>query len=228
MEGDMAKTVHSRRWLLASLLGVVLFTGCNPGSLSYFLLPESKEDPEYRPLTAKDKEKGVKAAILIDSPMEIQTRFVQLDRQLSETLAVQVRQLAQANQEKIQILPTHKVEDFKNTHPDWKNLAIADVGRMLGVDYVINLDITKLSLVEPGNGTLLRGRAQLAVTLVDVAHPEDTMMPREFSYLYPQEAPTQCDFDTNPWQFRQEFLSHLARRLSFFFIAHSKRERMIE
>jgi hypothetical protein len=211
------------------LLGAVLCAGCDVASLTYFLLPENREDPEYRPLLIKDKDRGIKVAILIYTPLEVQTSFVQLDRQLGEMLAEELRSLSEANRQKIQVVPAQVVEAFKNSHARWQTMDTAEIGRSLRADYVISLEINKFSLVEPGtSGMLLRGHAQVSATLVDVAHPDDTPLPREVPYVYPAEGPMQSEFDLDRNTFRQKYLGHLARRLSYLFLAHPKRDRMVD
>jgi hypothetical protein len=222
-------TVRSR-WWLAGLLGATLGAGCDPGSMMYFLLPEAKEDPELRRLASDDKKKEVKVVILTYAALEPRAEFVQADRQLAELLAKNLNELYKTNQEKVTVVPPRRVEEYKNTHPSRRGYDPAEVGQHFGADYVIYIEMNKLSLFEHGcSDMLLRGRADLLVSVVDVKSPDETPDSRDFTCVYPSESKGAIDasMENSPSQFRQAFLGYVARRLSYYFAAHPKRDRMV-
>lgn len=217
--------LHARRWSLAALFAVALCGGCDPATMAYFLMPETKDAPELRRLASDDKKKEVRVAILTHTQLETRPELIQADRQLAENLAKQLRERCAENKEKVTILPTRRVEEYKNAHPRWHDPL--EVGRELKVDYVIYLEINSLSLYEKGNSNLLyRGRASISVALVDVNHPDDNPEQTEITAEYPSEArgPIDASMDTSPMQFRAAFLTYVSKRLSWCFTGHSKRE----
>ncbi len=217
--------LHARRWFLAGLFAAALCGGCDPATLSYFLLPETKDAPELRRLASDDKKKEVKVAILTHTELETRPELIQADRQLAEYLAKQLRERCAENREKVTIIPTRRVEEYKSAHPRWHDPL--EVGRELKVDYVIYLEINSMSLYEKGSSNLMyRGRASVSVALVDVNHPDETPEQTEISSEYPSEArgPLDASMDTSPMQFRAAFLNYLAKRLSWCFTGHRKRE----
>ena len=215
---------HARRWSLA-LLAAAVCAGCDPATTAYFLFPESKDAPELHRLSSDDKNKEVKVAILTHTQLETRPELIQADRQLAESLAKQLRERFTENREKVTVLSPRRVEDYKNAHPRWHDPM--EVGRELKVDYVIYLEINSMGLYEKGSSNLMyRGRASITVSLVDVNHPDDNPEQTEISVEYPSEArgPIDASMDTSPMQFRAAFLSYVAKRLSWCFTGHRKRE----
>jgi hypothetical protein len=142
-------------------------------------------------------------------------------------LARQITQLAEASKEHITFVPGRKVAELKNKTPGWRAMEMAEVGRRLGADYVICLEINSLSMYEPGSANgLYRGRANLTVSLTDVKKPDDWPMQEAFTTSYPAEAhgPISADLDMSPPQFRQAFLGHVAKQLSWRFSRYPKRD----
>jgi hypothetical protein len=215
---------------LAAVLGSLLCAGCDMGSLAYFLMPESKEDPELKRLASDDKKKEVRVVILTYAALEPCQEFIQADRQLAEQLTKELNDLTRQNQEKVTIVPPRRVEEYKNTHPSRRGYDPVEVGQHFKADYVIYIEMNKLSLYEAGGyGMLLRGRADLLVSVVDVNHPDETPDSREFTCVYPSDSKGPIDLspETPIGLFRQAFLSYVARRLSYFFEPHPKRDRMV-
>jgi hypothetical protein len=222
-------TVLRRRGFLLSMCGVAMAVGCNFPSGLYFLMPEAKEPAEYKRVASDDKKKEVKVVIWTYSALDPRLEFIQADRQLTDLLAKQIDQLSKENEEKVKVISPRRVEEYKNMNPNWKSLDPEQVGQFFKADYVISLEINQLSLYEPNaHETLLRGRARILVSLVDIKNPDETLQPHEFSDTYPEEMRGAYDsLDMHPMQFRQMFLQHLARRLSYSFVNHQKRDRVM-
>jgi hypothetical protein len=218
-----------RRSFLLGLCGAALVAGCNFPTAMYFLMPEAKEPPEYKRLASDNDKKEVRVVLWTYSALDMRTEFIQSDRQLTELLARQIDQMSRENQEKVKIVSPRKVEEYKNLHPDWKSLDPEQVGKYFKADYVINLEINQFSLYEPNAAEqLLRGRTHILVSVVDVNNPDDTPLPKEFSYTYPGEPRGGLDAsEMHPIQFRNLFLEHAARRLAFYFVSHQKRDRVL-
>jgi hypothetical protein len=198
--------------------------------MAYFLLPESKEQPELRRLASDDKKKEVKVVILTYAALDPRPESIQADRQLAEILAKELAQLCQENQERVSIVPPRRVEEYKNTHPSRRGYDPAEVGQHFKADYVIYIEMNKLTLYERGaSDLLLRGRADMLVSVVDVKHPDETPDSREFTCVYPSDSKGAIDAsaETPVMLFRQAFLQYVARRLSYYFAPHTKRDRMI-
>jgi hypothetical protein len=136
--------------------------------------------------------------------------------------------MTEENQEKLTVVSPRKVEDYKNTHPEWKSLRLEEVGHYFKADYVVQLEIDQLSLYEPNaHEQLYSGRTHILVSVVDVKNPDESPHPTEFTDRYPTEARAIDALDMPPMVFRQKFLDHVAKRLSYFFVNHQKRERVM-
>jgi hypothetical protein len=199
--------------------------------MMYFLSPEPREEPEMKRLASKDKNKEVRVVILTYSAMDPQYEFIQADRQITLKLGRELTKLFQENEEKVTIVPPRLVEEYKNTHPSKHGLDPLEVGQHFKADYVIYLELNKLSLYEQGAGNqLLRGRADISVSLVDVHHPDDPEEPHSFTCVYPGDSCGAQDVspENTPVSFREKFLAHVAKRLSYYFAPHPKRDREVQ
>ncbi len=221
--------ICSRRALLGwAAGGLVLTSGCDMASLAYFLLPESRMEAHIKHLPSDEKGKSPKVVILTWAGLETRSEFIGADRQLSEMLGLQLKQLAEEAKENITIVPVRKVEEFKNATPSWKSMDLAEIGRRFNADYVIYLELNSMSLYEPGMGNMLmRGRVTLNVQLCEVAKPDETPLSQPYSCVYPGEAPGAVPVENaaQKMQFRQAFLHKVARDLSLNFARYSRHER---
>jgi hypothetical protein len=217
------------RWLAGTALagGLLAGVGCDLGSLAYFMMPEAREPAIMQNLGSGDVKKENKVLILAWSGLETRAEFIHADRQLAELLAKQLQTQCEANQEKINIISARRAEEFKNTNPNWREMDMPEIGRRFGVDYIIYLEINSLSMYEQGSSkTLYRGVANISVNLIDVRNPDELPQQQPFQCTYPSEArgPIPAGFDSNPVQFRQLFLGHVAKRLAWHFARYPKRE----
>jgi hypothetical protein len=217
-----------RRGVLAALVLVAAASaGCDMKTMAYFLLPDAKDDPEIRRIASEDPRKEVKVVILTYGALEVRPEFIKADLQLSELLAKQLRDLCEANDERVTIVQPRKVEAFKNTHPNWHTLDPAEIGKHFQADYVIYIEINELSLYAKGShNSLYRGRANLSVTLVDV-NKADTVYPehKDMTCVYPAETrEIPADGDVGAMEFRHAFLNYVAKRLSWYFAPHPRRD----
>src|SRR5882724_11421890 len=170
-----------RRWALTLLAGaVVVGSGCDLQTLAYFMMPEAREEAIIKHLASEDPKNDPHVMILTyTNGLETRAEFIQADRQLAELLAGHLRKMAGAEKQKLTIIPQGKVETFKNTHPNWHQMDNYQIGRALGADYVIYLEINSLSLYEKNSfNQFLRGRADITVTLVEVAKPDEVQEQR--------------------------------------------------
>jgi hypothetical protein len=208
--------------LLAALCG-----GCDSGSagaLLYFLGPEPKAEPEMRRLAGDDLLKEPRVVLLVSTRgLETRPELIQADRQLAELLAKQLRDQCAANNERLTIVAPRKVEEFKSSHPNWQALEPREIGRCFEADFVIEAELEGLSLYEQGTHDLFRGRAAVTLSLVETARPEQGVERRQLTFVYPGEATggIPAGFDASAPQFRQAFLSFLAKRLAWNFTGHS-------
>jgi hypothetical protein len=211
-----------RGWVFGpALLLAACCAGCDLGTLAYFLSPESKVTPDVKSLASADKKKEVKVVILAYAP-GLDLDLMQSDRQLAELLAKRLRDQYERNQEKVTLIPPHKVEEFKNRNPDLRE---RDIGKHFKADYVIVLDIHKLGIYDKGS-SMYRGNIDMTVTLIDLNNAEEPPDRREYNAVYPNEAKWVEDISPEmpPLRFRLKFLDNVAKKVTRYFAAYSTRE----
>ena len=134
--------------------------------------------PRIRPSASgwlpTDGKKEVKVVLWTYMGLDPREEFIQADRHLAGMLAEEIRRLSEENKEKVTVVKPNLVEQYKSRHPNWQALDPEKVGHDFNADYVINLEIDKLSLYEPNaNQQLYRGQTQILVSVVDMKHPDE-------------------------------------------------------
>jgi hypothetical protein len=220
----MATRVRNLAWLVLLLLIVGAGVGCNLLSLPFFLLgPEDKQPPLLKGLTTDKKDHDINVVVLTYEGLETRPEFLRADRDLNNLVVKRLRDAFKANGEKVKIVTPGKVEEFKNTHPDWKRLDLADIGKHFDADYVIYIEIGSLSLYQPGSGnTLYHGRAELTLNLVDVNKADDGPESKEVCVTYPSDSVgglVAVDEKT-PQAFKAEFYDRVATQVAWHFTSH--------
>jgi hypothetical protein len=219
----MGETFKYRGYLAALLLVVVTAAGCNIMALPFFLLPGM--DPKHEAkckLVPHDKDRGARVVILTSCGMETRPEFLRVDRELGRLLYMQLEDGLKKNQERVVVVPIGQVEKYKDDHPNWHSLSPEEVGKHFSADYVISLEINSVSLYEPGSiNTLFRGHAEISLDVLDVLKPANGPIYREeYTINYPRARGPIPASEGNIQQFRQRFLSVVARELSWRFTAH--------
>jgi hypothetical protein len=227
-EGRMSsrRTFRPAFGILYSAL--IWIAGCSFPQSLYFIMPEAKEPAELKRLADENGKKEVKVVLWTYMNLDPREEFIQADRRLAGMLAEEIRRLSEENKEKVTVIKPNKVEQYKSRHPNWQTLELATVGHDFNADYVINLEINKLSLYEPkANQQIFRGQTEILVSVVDMKNP-DEVQSREFNDRYPSEAGgymTPLDMPVS--LFRDKFLEHVAKKLAFYFVDHKRRTKMV-
>jgi hypothetical protein len=212
-----------RRWRLPGLIAAVFITcGCNLSGLTYFLFNgKDVHPPECAELAAPAKE--IKILILASLGTEVRPEFLRTDRDVSDALARLLRERYKINQDKITIVPPNQVESFKDKNPAWHTMDVQEIGDRFHADFVINLELDKLSLYEPRSmNELFRGQGEVSVSVFDAHKPgEGPVFRREFSFQYPVRGPKPVMDANNPAQFRAEFLAYMVKELSRCFASYT-------
>jgi len=212
----------SRRWLGAALLvgAALAVTGCSTASLGFLLM--MGQDPKVTPdCPLAERGKEVKVVVIADAGSNYSPELGEIDRLLSAKLVEILRERFKVNKEKVEVVPTFKVDAFRQRQLDWRSLSAQEIGKHFGADYVINLDIAKVSLYEEkSQQTLYRGRAEIAVKVINVKAPEGEGEKFSRDYVcpeYPKAYPVEATISVGI--FRTQFVSYVAEELSRYFAA---------
>ncbi|HXG10050.1 MAG TPA: hypothetical protein VNK04_09700 [Gemmataceae bacterium] len=223
----MAAILRRGAWigLVVAALGL---TGCNLLALPFFIFgPEPAVPAGMKRVASDDKRKVVKVLILThNTGLEMKPEFVRADRELTERVRAHLKAGFEYNKENVVIASPRRVEEFKNENPDWHTMDFEEIGKQFGADYVFYLEIRSLTLYEPRSAnTLYRGRAEITVSLIDVNHPDEGPLRREFVCQFPSETRHAIPVeDISLEKFRDAFLNYVAKRLSWYLTSHPTRE----
>lgn len=221
LHGGEVMAAQWKRWFLSAAGAAALCTGCNLGAMSYFLFsPEPQEPPGLQGLATKDNEREVRVVVLTYSQPDVRPEVSNADRELSRALVQHLREAHKFYKEKVVEISPTKVDNYKANHPSWSSQDLREIGQHFQADYIIYLEINRLQLFEEGSGnTLLRGKAEITTSLIDVAKEDSDVKRKEEVIRYPGES--RYAFDANektPAQFRQEFLDYVAKKISWCFV----------
>jgi hypothetical protein len=220
---------NSYRWtrrilLFACFVGCF---GCNPLEALFFIRGESRQPASMMKLTnTKEPDKEVKVAIVVSGRLDARHELLNANRDLAQKTTDQLRKLTEAHGEHLTVIEPRKVEQYLANHPNWKDQdpddLAAELKERFKVDYVIDIEITSLSLYEKGAQQLFKGKAALLLKLLNANNPDEVPPNKEIHEQYPDqiEAYTPADADTNIYEFRSEFLDILAKDIAYCFCEH--------
>ena len=200
----------------AAAVVVVSLTGCLKQILFLGLLihgPPSIE-PDFESRTGKSMTaKGVTVAVLCEAPLELQHDFGKIDRELGKYLTFRLREH--------QVVSVHheRVQAWLDEHPHWDSPT--ELGKALGVTYVIHIEIEQHSLFEKNNQNLLRGRTEGLLSVYEMSDDGDgkRIYTRDVRARHPRLAP-RSTYNTTLANFKREYLSRLSDQLGWYFYEH--------
>ncbi len=217
--------------LAVGLLAVIAGAGCNPILLLGHLV--NNDDPKLKPEFALKPKPGhekkeVRVVVLTSCPPSANLAdWAGIDKMLAAEFIPLLEQRCAENKEKVTVLKSKPVDDFKKETPNWRSMSPVDIGKKFGADYVIDIEVLSISIFEKGtHQQLMRGRAQVGVAAYDTSKPlPDPVFNAELNDLYPGAA--EVSVNDEPYStFRQKFVKHIAGKLVIKFAAHTSREKV--
>jgi hypothetical protein len=164
----------------------------------------------------KDKEEAVIVLLANIAPAG-PPQFATAANELVDKLARQLPQMAneQKSKPKIKILSPKQVDKFKLANPKWKDMNANEIGDKLGADFVLEIQLDKLRLYQPGSlSTVYEGRAEVQVKVYEVG-TEDAKgkysLPNQYSlsFTYPHSGIPATDAMPET-KFKELFYDNLA------------------
>jgi hypothetical protein len=207
--------VFLRRWLAGGMVLAALFVcGCDAATMAYFLFGDDGLKPECEVFASPKKE--IKVVFLTYVDTDMRPEFLRTDRDLSESLVRLLKKRYEENKTKIKIVAPGLVESFKDKNPSWHTMSIKEIGDYFHADYVVNLELSNLSLYElHSNNEFFRGLAQAAVTVYPRDKAEDgPAFRKDFTFKYPTNGPKSVFDSNNPIQFRAEFTAFMVKQMA--------------
>jgi hypothetical protein len=206
--------------------------GSNPIVLIAYLFnngdPKSPAEYPLKPRPKHEKEE-VKVVVLAsgNSNCLTQADLIGIDRMLGAEFISLLESRCKDNKELVTVLKTQALDDFKRKHADWKSMHPMDIGKQLNADYVIEIELAKVSIYDPKARDLLKGQATIAVRAYDASkqNQDPAFSPAEYNIDYPPGRPELRD-DTDITTFRQRFTKYMAAKLVILFTDHTAEQRV--
>jgi hypothetical protein len=206
------RRLRRRASWLASLFAIFSLQSCNTVQGIY---GDDPIKPAEYPLVLKEgpkKGKEVVVAFYIHTSSEIGPEFTHCDETLACDLAKKLPEMAKVSKEKLVVVDPSLVNTFKMKNPTWKQMHPSEWGKKIGADFVLDIQLDKMSLYQPETrDKLYEGQADVTVNVYDVDGGfGDPKFSYILSYKYPRGLRA-IDVDSIPQnRFKQEFLEHLA------------------
>jgi hypothetical protein len=201
--------------------------GCSPGALGALLMLGQDFKVQPKCDLAKSRQ-DVKVVVVADAGLNFTPEVAHVDKILATKLADVLSQRYKENKDRITVVPSFKVEAYRQSKLDWRTLSAQEIGKHFDADYVINLDIAKISLyMEKSAASFYRGQAEIAVKVIDVKAPDGEGLKFSEDYVcqeYPRAAPVETT-SISVGIFRAQFLNHVAGEISHYFAAYPSEKR---
>ena len=135
----------------------------------------------------------------------------------AEEIAQQVERALTENVKKIQIVKQQEIDEWMDRN-DWNEINYQELGKGIGADSVVAIDVGSFSLHD--GKTLFRGRADVEIKVYDISNGGEIIF---------QETPPQIVYpaatgvhktDTSEPNFRRMFLTVLSNRIARYFYAY--------
>jgi hypothetical protein len=219
----------AQRWRLAALLGAafLLTLGCNPiQTIGYFCMPDSMEPPKCL-LAVKNKDVKVLIIAAHAGPLPSDPALMRSDSDISTRLTHVLEERYKENKDRVKVIPPSQVKTYMNAHPKWRELSPQDIGKHFDADWVINLEISSISLFDRSSANFFyHGSAEIQITVTDVHKPvgEGTVFDEPYQLEYPKGHPMERSEMSIP-SFRQRFIERITKDMAQFFAAHPPRDK---
>lgn len=219
------RRVWGRRAILAAGVLGLASLGCNPATMGYFLFRGDEKVPPEHPLPPKEGKDGITVAILTSSAPTLSMEFAAVDRELAQKIAKRLVEETKDADHPITVIEQSKVDRLKSSGTrDWRTMNGADIGKELGADYVIDMTVTSMSMLQPEYGKeYYQGRASLQVVVYDSTNRDGPY--RE--YVHNSMLPTKSTEAVTPAFYRNIFLDRVATELAWRHIPHVADRQMV-
>ncbi len=203
--------------IIALLLLPLACTGCLKPLIffGYLLGGPPSIEPDFETMTKKSMTaKDATVAVVCYAPLDVKYDFYAVDHELAKYLTLRLAQ------HKVKVVHPGQVQAWLDENADnWDEPS--EIGKALGVKYVVYIDLESFNLWEEHSHDLLRGHAEGVVSVfeIDADGEGEKLYTKEVSSRFPTVAPrasTEVPFAT----FKQQYLSRLSEEIGRLFYEH--------
>jgi len=157
-------------------------------------------------LTGKEK----RVAVVCYAPTELKFEYPKIDAEIASALSYRL------SEHRINVIQPDYVRAWMDEHPDWERPE--EIGEAYGATHVVNIELTDFSLYEENSHTLYRGRAEVYVSVIEMAEggTGEEIYSTEINSLFPILAPRSTE-EISFLAFKREYLSRLSEELGWLF-----------
>lgn len=177
-------------FLLLILAACLCVTCGGCGKLLYFILPDPPpkyQDAEFAGLA------GHSVAIVVYAEPDVQYEYQNVRGTISDRLGGQLAM----NVKGIRVLESTKIVRLQDEDLDWDVLDKTQLGKTLGVDYVVYLSLATYTMREAGSEYLLRGEMVADVSVYQTSLPERRARVYTINGFHVTHPPEAVPADTN-------------------------------
>lgn len=218
------------RWVRRAVwitFAAIFTLGCNPlATFSFLTQSDPVKSAEY-PLTfdkGPKQGKEVVVALFISSSPGIGPAFAGTEAKLAYGIAKRLPEMAKEAQkpQKLVVVDPQLVSRFKMNNPNWKLMHASEWGKKLKADYVLDINLKKMSLYQQNSVNLLyEGQAEVDVSVYDVDAGQTE--PRNYILAFKYPGTGVIAADSIPIErFRQDYLEHLASEICMKHVPHKE------
>ncbi|CAN5767036.1 hypothetical protein BH11PLA1_BH11PLA1_04150 [soil metagenome] len=168
----------------ALALSAALLPACNLlapfGAIAENIHHESSTtyEPEYSGL------KGKTFAVIVTADRATQAEYPAVVARFATLIAKRIKEYESGT---TGFIPGERVLQYQFDHPRWVSMTYEDLGKTLGVDRLIIVEMLEYRLVDPGNKYLWKGlsRCNVGVVEVDSALPDDMAFRKAVTVNFP-------------------------------------------
>lgn len=210
-------TLVRLRTLMALFVLPLLLTGCLKPLIfwGYLLGGPPSIEPDFDIMTKKSMTaKEATVAVVCYALPDIKYDFSSIDHELAKYLTFRLAK------HKVKVANPDQVRAWLDENSEnWDEPS--EIGKALGVKYVVYIDLESFNLWEEHSHDLLRGHAEGVVSVFEIDEDGDgeKIYTKEVSSRFPTVAPraaTEVPFAT----FKQQYLSRLSEEIGRLFYEH--------
>ncbi|MGF1578334.1 MAG: hypothetical protein ACFCD0_03105 [Gemmataceae bacterium] len=222
-----SKTRKDCRW---QIIGLLLFLGaatlgCNPlQTIAFFTIPETPAPPLSGTEITEKMDKPKVAIFTSWADGRTNHSLLSIDQELPQELERMLNKRFKDASEEVKILKFYKIRNYKAEHPGWELKTMYEIGKELEVDFVIALQIRKMSLYEPKSHNMIyRGTGEIKLSLTDTNLPPETgpVYLTDYIAAYPKYGHKIVEH-SEPI-FRRQFVKRMAEEISRHFAPYPRK-----
>lgn len=160
-------------------------SGCNLVAPIGGVMENIKRDTPVEVLAEYEGLAGKSFAVVVLADRVIQAEYPEVVARLTIEIAERLKKETTASA----YVPGKRMLQYQFDNPRWVSLSAGELGKALGVQRVVYVELLDYRLNDPGNAYLWKGiaRATVGVAEVDGAAPDDLVLRKPLSVRFPDD-----------------------------------------